>query len=103
MRQQALGWFAQCQLFDEEVFPVCSPAHFSNKKVPLQPKDLVRYLLIHDMDAKNFVGFPDWHKWFAHAGLPTSVAARGLEINSSGMPFRPPSAGRALRWAEKSS
>ena len=51
-------------LFEEEIFPVCSPALLTGLEPLLQPSDLANHRLLHI----NF--YPeDWAMWLAHAGV----------------------------------
>ena len=65
------------RLFDEEVFPVCSPALLSDGPHPLcQIADLAHQSLLH-MDHAD--GLMDWDTWLAahdHAGLRPAAAMR---------------------------
>jgi LysR family glycine cleavage system transcriptional activator len=65
------------RLFDEEVFPVCSPALGAAGPHPLRaPADLAYYSLLHMDHARDRM---DWDTWLAahgHAGLRPAAAMR---------------------------
>lgn len=71
------------RLLDEEIFPVCSPAHAKQRRCPKKPADLAGAALIHDLSMEGHTGFPTWNTWLAHAGVSAKMASRGLRINNS--------------------
>ncbi|RVT50893.1 transcriptional regulator GcvA [Rubrivivax albus] len=72
------------KLFDEEVFPVCSPLLAQAPRRIQKPADLLRETLIHDLSMGVDEGFPTWDAWLRRAGVArTSPTARGLKINNS--------------------
>ena len=71
-------------LFEEELFPVCSPRLLSGA-VPLRGvADLRQHTLLHD-ETINFAGpIPSWRVWLQTIGLEQAVDLnRGLRFNSS--------------------
>lgn len=53
-------------LFDERVFPVCSPAYLDKRKPPTHPSELVAEFLIQlDDSHRNWM---DWPEWLRDAG-----------------------------------
>lgn len=72
------------KLFDEEVFPVCSPLLAQAPRRIQKPADLLRETLIHDLSMGVDEGFPTWDAWLRRAGVArASPTARGLKINNS--------------------
>jgi DNA-binding transcriptional LysR family regulator len=65
------------RLFDEEVFPVCSPALLAAEPHPLRAiSDLVHHSLLHIDHARDHL---DWDTWLAahgHAGLRAAASMR---------------------------
>jgi len=81
-----LGGYAGLQadkLFDEEVFPVCSPQLLP--KAPLQPdvQWLAGMTLIHDTTSDFDPSFPTWRAWLLAHGMTGVDPTRGLRLNSS--------------------
>jgi len=67
------------KLFDEEVFPVCSP-ELIDEKNPLQDvQDLNRYALIHDDMQMS------WESWARSAGSAQPLSSRGPKFSHSHM------------------
>ncbi len=62
-------------LFDEIVFPVCSP-RYANGKLPARPADLARHVLLRS-DSEF------WKPWFEAAGLDWAEPVRGPMFNDS--------------------
>lgn len=80
-----LGGYAGLQadkLFDEEVFPVCSPALLP--KLPQRPdlQWLAGMTLIHDSTSDFDPTFPTWRSWLLARGAVFDPS-RGLQLNSS--------------------
>ena len=69
-----------CQrLYEEELFPVCSPA-LLDADLPLRsPADLTRLTLLH-LDNRQ-----DWLKWFKAAGVSVPDLSRGPVLNQASM------------------
>lgn len=65
------------RLFDEEVFPICSPALLAGGPHPLREiSDLARHSLLHIDHARDHL---DWDTWLAahgHAGLRPAASMR---------------------------
>lgn len=70
------------KLFDESVFPVCSP-DFLQKIDENEPLALTQAPLIHDTSMGEKTGFVSWQNWFAHAKMPVAILKQGLQINNS--------------------
>lgn len=68
------------KLFEESVFPVCSP-HLLNSKRPLkEPRDLKHHTLIHIEWDAQWATWPNWAMWLRAAGAPEVDATRGLHF-----------------------
>lgn len=73
------------KLFEESVFPVCSPHLLSSKKPLKQPRDLKHHTLIHiDWDAQ-WATWPNWQMWLRAAGAPEVDATRGLHFGQTAL------------------
>lgn len=69
------------KLFDEEVFPVCSPALARDPARPLaRPADLAAHVLLHLEDART-APWLDWAQWFESAGVPELRPAGALHFS----------------------
>lgn len=89
------------KLFDEEVFPVCSPA-FLKAHPGLRdgdPKRFARLPLLH-LEHKDTLRGVRWRHWFQHAGLPVPPAVEERTFpNYAGSLFEAISGGGvALGW-----
>ncbi|MFE8603309.1 LysR substrate-binding domain-containing protein [Archangium violaceum] len=71
------------KLFDEEVYPVCSPALLRQNRRPRRPSDLGGLRLIHDRSVDARAGFATWDAWLEKAGAKDVETKRGLRINNS--------------------
>lgn len=65
------------RLFDEEVFPVCSPERARSPEPLRTPEDLRHHTLLH-LDWTSQAGeWPDWPMWLRAAGYGHIDASRG--------------------------
>ena len=66
-------------LFEETLFPVCSPALLAARGRPREPADLHRWPLLYDL-----LWAPYWSHWFAHhgAGAADLSQASGFRLYS---------------------
>lgn len=72
-------------LFDERVFPVCSPS-FAARHAPIETlSDLHRLPLLHD-DTMNVIRvFPNWHQWCDYFELKKVDTSKGLRFVTSAL------------------
>lgn len=73
------------KLFDEEVFPVCSPAFLTNKHSHTEvlldcPEDLVDQVLLELED--NRWDWMNWRGWLSASGIDVPTSHRSFRINS---------------------
>src|SRR5262249_14355008 len=61
--------FHVTRLFEDMVFPVCSPALLNGKKPLRQPRDLLQHNLIHVEWHAQGATWPNWRMWMAAAGV----------------------------------
>jgi LysR family transcriptional regulator, glycine cleavage system transcriptional activator len=69
------------KLFDEAVFPVCSPALLKDGPPVEKLADLLRHTLLHGR--KSFPGenYPSWQEWFTAAGYRPEAKLGGLAFD----------------------
>lgn len=74
------------RLFDEEVFPVCSPVLLQGA-VPLhRPADLRHHTLIHEDWLGREEGiWPDWRSWLLAAGAADVDATQGFHFRQTAL------------------
>lgn len=73
------------RLFDEIVFPVCSPKLLAGRRPLKQPRDLRHHTLIHVDWQAAFASWPDWRMWLLAAGLRDLDAQRGLHFTQTSL------------------
>jgi LysR family transcriptional regulator, glycine cleavage system transcriptional activator len=72
-------------LFQDHVFPVCSPRLIKDDKPLKTPTDLLRYPLIHlDWDAEG-LPWPTWRMWMLAAGVKDFDSAAGLHFSQTSL------------------
>jgi LysR family transcriptional regulator, glycine cleavage system transcriptional activator len=72
-------------LFQDHVFPVCSPSLIHDDKPLKTPRDLLRYPLIHlDWDAEG-LPWPNWRMWMLAAGVKDFDADAGLHFSQTSL------------------
>ncbi len=72
-------------LFQDSVFPVCSPRIITKEKPLATPRDLLRHQLIHlDWDA-NGAPWPNWKMWMQAAGIRDFDDKRGLHFGQTAL------------------
>ena len=67
------------KLFDEDIFPVCSPALLEGRKPPVAVGDLNDFVLIHDDMQMS------WESWARSAGSAQAMSIRGPKFSHSHM------------------
>jgi LysR family transcriptional regulator, glycine cleavage system transcriptional activator len=73
------------RLFEESVFPVCSPNLLKSRHPLREPRDLKHHTLIHiDWDAQ-WATWPNWAMWLRAAGAPEVDATRGLHLSQTSL------------------
>ena len=70
------------KLFNEEVFPVCSPELLKNHPHPLRtPSDLKHFVLLHYEDARNTAPWLGWTQWLQALGISDLRPAGALHFS----------------------
>jgi LysR family transcriptional regulator, glycine cleavage system transcriptional activator len=72
-------------LFEEEVFPVCSPALLKAGAPIASPQDLRHHTLLHLEWNPDLSTWPDWEVWLSAAGVRNIDTARGVWFNQMSM------------------
>lgn len=67
------------RLCTEQLFPVCSPKLVSGKRRITQPRDILKFTLLH-LDQRQ-----DWAKWLDAAGVVSAEVSRGPVMNRASM------------------
>jgi LysR family transcriptional regulator, glycine cleavage system transcriptional activator len=94
-----LGGYTDLQadkLFDEEVFPVCSPALLPGASESIGAAWLGRQTLIHDTTSGFDPAFPNWRTWLLGRGMREIDPSRGLQLNSSLLTIQAAIAGQGV-------
>jgi LysR family transcriptional regulator, glycine cleavage system transcriptional activator len=73
--------FISLRLFEEHVFPVCSPRLLGGERPLRDPADLRHHTLLHLEWDWHFGAWPDWETWLGAAGVADVDVSRGLWFN----------------------
>lgn len=76
------------RLFEEEVFPVCSPRLLEGERPLRQPADLRHHTLIHEdwrAEGDGWAGWPDWPMWLLAAGVEGVDPTRGIRFRQTAL------------------
>jgi LysR family glycine cleavage system transcriptional activator len=73
------------RLFEESVFPVCSPNLLKSKHPLKEPRDLKHHTLIHIEWDAQWATWPNWAMWLRAAGAPDVDATRGLHLSQTSL------------------
>lgn len=73
------------KLFQDTLFPVCSPELLKGAKPLREPRDLLQFTLIHlDWEAQGAV-WPNWRMWMLAAGVKDFNDTRGLHFSQTSL------------------
>lgn len=88
-------------LFDERVYPVCSPAYLRDHPALCRSEDLLDQTLLHLEYGKPSFGGVDWRTWLLRQEVNGQPVRRGLRFNSYPMVLQAAEAGHgvALGWS----
>lgn len=89
------------RLFDDQIFPACSPALANGPPKLRNLEDLADVPLIHwDISdlawARETTRWFTWESWFAHAGTSHLATDRGLHFNDYGLAVQAAVAGQGV-------
>jgi LysR family glycine cleavage system transcriptional activator len=73
------------RLFDNTIFPVCSPALLKSKGPLKHPRDLLQHMLIHVEWSGQGITWPNWRMWMLAAGVNDFNPGPGLHFDNSGI------------------
>jgi LysR family glycine cleavage system transcriptional activator len=73
------------RLFEESVFPVCSPSLLKGRHPLKEPRDLKHHTLIHIEWDAQWATWPNWSMWLRAAGAPEVDAMRGLHLSQTSL------------------
>lgn len=90
--------FATTHLFEEEVFPVCSPSYLSQHPELRSAADLPEQILLRMEPAHQ--SWIDWDSWMRELGIPSPRVWRGPQFNAYTILVQAAIAGQgiALGW-----
>lgn len=91
------------RLFEDVVFPVCSPKLLAGRKPLREPRDLLQHNLIHiDFEAQGAV-WPNWRMWMLAAGIREFDDARGLHFGQTSLALQAAIDGHGVALGESST
>ena len=70
------------RLFEEEVFPICSPKLLDGARPLRTPDDLRHHTLIHQAWQAADESWPDWRMWLKAAGVEGVDVGRGIRFDT---------------------
>ncbi|SDL16844.1 LysR family transcriptional regulator, glycine cleavage system transcriptional activator [Modicisalibacter muralis] len=87
------------RLFEDELFPVCSPTLL--ERTPIEtPADLLAHPLLEVVwQSRQSIDFPGWREWFDAAGLPDVEVPIQRRYSLSGLALDQAIAGRGVMLA----
>lgn len=71
------------RLFDNVIFPVCSPRLLKSGPPLEKPRDLLKHTLVHIEWSRQGVTWPNWRMWMAAAGVEDFDDSRCLLFTDS--------------------
>jgi LysR family glycine cleavage system transcriptional activator len=87
------------RLFDEHVFPVCSPALLQGQHPLREPSDLRHHTLLHLEWAPSEGKWPDWQAWLLAAGVRDVDFTRGPRFTWHAMALQAAIQGQGIALA----
>ncbi|MEA2780420.1 MAG: LysR family transcriptional regulator, glycine cleavage system transcriptional activator [Rhodospirillaceae bacterium] len=88
------------RLFDETIFPVCSPKLLDGSPPLTQPRDLRHHMLIHVEWQALGATWPDWRMWMLAAGLGDLDATHGLHFSQTSLALQAAIDGQGVALVE---
>ena len=70
-------------LFEEQVYPVCSPALLEGAHPLRTPSDLRHHTLLRTVWNPNYPTWPDWEMWLKAAGLDDIEGSKGPQFSGN--------------------
>jgi LysR family glycine cleavage system transcriptional activator len=90
------------RLFDNTIFPVCSPALLASKKPLKHPRDLLQHRLIHVEWSGQGITWPNWRMWMLAAGVSDFNETRGLHLDNSSLALQAAIEGQGVALGDSS-
>jgi LysR family transcriptional regulator, glycine cleavage system transcriptional activator len=90
------------RLFDNTIFPVCSPALLKSKQPLKQPRDLLQHMLIHVEWSGQGITWPNWRMWMLAAGVSDFNPGPGLHLDHSGLALQAAIDGQGVALGDSS-
>jgi LysR family transcriptional regulator, glycine cleavage system transcriptional activator len=90
------------RLFDNTIFPVCSPALLTSKKPLKHPRDLLQHRLIHVEWSGQGITWPNWRMWMLAAGVDDFNETGGLHLDNSGLALQAAIEGQGVALGDSS-
>lgn len=90
------------RLFDNTIFPVCSPALLKSKKPLKHPRDLLQHRLIHVEWSGQGITWPNWRMWMLAAGVSDFNETSGLHLDNSGLALQAAVDGQGVALGDSS-
>jgi LysR family glycine cleavage system transcriptional activator len=88
------------RLFEETIFPVCSPKLLAGRRPLKQPRDLRHHTLIHVDWQAQWATWPDWRMWLLAAGLRDLDPQRGLHFTQTAIALQAAIDGQGVALCE---
>jgi len=84
------------RLFEEEVFPVCSPKLMDGAHPLRTPEDLAHHTLLHSGRVESDWAYPEWRMWLKSAGAADVDWRKGPEFSLEDMAVQAALAGHGV-------
>ena len=95
------GMFSH-RLFDEEIYPVCSPGLLETGPPLTHPNDLANYTLLHAAWTRDSGDTIDWEMWLRAAGAENVDASRGPRFGHANIALQAATQGTGFALASNS-
>lgn len=89
------------RLFEDEVFPVCSPRLLEGERGLRSPEDLKHHTLLHLEWDCEAVEWPDWRAWLLAAGVSGVDVTRGPRFTEHAMVLDTAAGGQGVALASE--
>ena len=90
------------RLFEEEIFPVCSPALLEQGPPLEKPRDLEHFTLLHVEWTPHASELDDWGTWLQTAGADNVDATRGPRFSHSSIALQSAVEGQGVAFGSES-
>jgi LysR family glycine cleavage system transcriptional activator len=90
------------RLFDNTIFPVCSPALAKSKRPLKHPRDLLQHMLIHVEWSGQGITWPNWRMWMMAAGVNDYEETGGLHLDHASLALQAAIDGQGVALGDSS-